>query len=251
MRTSPLFNADILIMSLNLPPLPKKEEKPQQQPMYLYDKDTFAQKFKEGQKIYGVPGAALTWGIDGVKGASTEIGKNGEEFTAKVLKEYASKVKGLYVFHSIMLPDGKGDTDHILVYGNTVIIIDSKRWKSVRKYGISANGHVLRGTVAFPEGKLKTYFAIQKWKQHLDKTTVQGIVCIAQEKVFVTRDRNWYRAPFRLVEIEKLEDLLNNMINNTQTPDNNYALLSFIACLTVKPRNLRSELIREDGLKRN
>jgi hypothetical protein len=237
-------------MSLNLPPLPSKEPKPEVQPSYLYNKETFAAKYKKGEKIYGVPGASLTWGIGGVQGASTEVGKDGEEFTAKVLKEYASQIEGLYVFHSIMLPDGKGDTDHIIVYGDKVIIIDSKRWKSVRKYGISASGHVLRGTVAFPEGKVKTYFAIQKWKQNLSKNSVQGIVCIAQEKVFVTRDRNWYRAPFRLVEIEKLTDLLDGMIDKNNKPEDNYGLLSFIGCLTVKPRNLRSELIREDGLKR-
>lgn len=237
-------------MSLNLPPLPKKE-KEVVKPTSLYDKDSFAKAYKEGKTIFGVPGASLTWGIDGVQGVSTEVGKDGEEATAKVLKEYAAAHKGVYIFHSIMLPESTGDTDHILVYGDNIIIIDSKRWKSVRKYGISASGHVLRGTVAFPEGRVKTLFSIQKWKKVLSKNTIQGIVCIAQDKIFVTRDRNWYRAPFRLVEIEKLVDQLDYMLKPSQTPPNdNFSILSFLACLTVKPRNLRSELIREDGLKR-
>jgi hypothetical protein len=236
-------------MSLNLPPLPKKE-KEIVKPKSLYNKDSFLEAYKKGLKIFGVPGAALTWGIDGVKGVSTEVGKDGEEATAKVLKEYADKHDGVFIFNSIMLPEASGDTDHILVYGDKVIIIDSKRWKSVRKYGVSASGHVLRGTVAFPEGRVKTLFAIQKWKKVLSKNTIQGIVCIAQEKVFVTRDRNWYRAPFRLVEIEKLEEQLDFMLKPSVKPEDNYALLSFLGCLTVKPRNLRSELIRENGLQR-
>jgi hypothetical protein len=238
-------------MSLNLPPLPKKE-KESVKPIPLYTKEKFDEEFKKGRIIYGVPGASLTWGIDGVKGISGEIGKSGEESTAKVLDEYAKNHKGVYVFHSIMLPESNGDTDHILVYKDKIIIIDSKRWKSVRKYGVSASGHVLRGTVAFPEGKVKTLFAIQKWKKVLTKSGVTGIVCIAQEKIFVVRDRNWYRAPFRLVEIEKLVEQLDYTLqhdpNNTQ--EDNYAVLSFLATMTVKPRNLRSEIIREDGLSR-
>jgi hypothetical protein len=238
-------------MSLNLPPLPKRD-KEIIKPTSLYSKESFAEEFKKGRIVYGVPGASLTWGIDGVKGMSGEIGKDGEESTAKVLDEYAKNHKGVYVFHSIMLPESTGDTDHILVYKDKIIIIDSKRWKSVRKYAVSASGHVLRGTVAFPEGKVKTLFAIQKWKKVLTKSSVTGIVCIAQEKVFVVRDRNWYRAPFRLVEIEKLVEQLDYTLqydSNSQQQDN-YAILSFLACLTVKPRNLRSELIREDGLSR-
>jgi hypothetical protein len=234
-------------MSLNLPKINKKEVK-LPTPVPLYDKETFAEAYKKGTKIFGVPGAALTWGIDGIKGISSEIGKTGEEATANVLKEYSEKHEGVYVFHSIMLPESTGDTDHIVVYGNNVIIIDSKRWKSVRKYGISASGHVLRGTVAFPEGKVKTLFSIQKWKKVLSKNTVQGIVCIAQEKIFVTRDRNWYRAPFRLVEIEKLEEQLDYLLKPSVKPEDNYAILSMLACSTVKARDLRSEVIRPNAL---
>jgi hypothetical protein len=239
-------------MSLNLPPLEPKPEKVAVKPTSLYNKDKFAEEYKQGKKVFGIPGASLTWGIDGVHGISSLIGKDGEESTAKVLDEYAKTHEGVYVFHSIMLPNSTGDTDHILVYKNNIIIIDSKRWKSVRKYGVSASGHVLRGTVAFPEGRVKTNYAINKWREVLNKNKVFGIVCIAQDKIFVTRDRNWYRAPFRLVEIEKLVEQLDYTLDiKTPTSEqDNYAILSFLACLTVKPRNLRSELIREQGLKR-
>ena len=237
-------------MSLNLPPVdkPKKEHS---KPKPLFNKETFSEAFKKGQKIFGYPGAALTWGINGVKGISSIIGINGEEQTAKVLEQYAKENDGVYVFHSLMWPQSNGDTDHVLVYKNNIVIIDSKRWKSVRKYSISASGFVMRGTVPFPEGKVKTLYAVNKWREALPNFKISAIVCIAQEKVFVQRDRNWYRAPFRLTEIDKLKEQLDYELKNVseEMPDN-YGLLQYLSHLTVKPRNLRSEFIREDGINR-
>lgn len=237
-------------MSLNLPPVNKKQTETVK-PKPLFNKEKFSEAFKKGKKVFGIPGAALTWGINGVKGMSSIIGINGEEQTAKALEEYAKKHEGVYVFHSLMWPQSNGDTDHVLVYKNNIIIIDSKRWKSVRKYSISASGFVMRGTVPFPEGKVKTLYAVNKWRDALPNFKISAIVCIAQEKIFVQKDRNWYRAPFRLVSIEKLEEQLDFELKNVspEIPDN-YALLQYLACLTVKPRNLRSEFIREDGINR-
>ena len=237
-------------MSLNLPPLGKPKQE-NVKPTSLFNKDKFAEAFKKGQKVFGHPGASLTWGINGIKGMSSVIGINGEEQTAKVLDEYANTHEGVYVFHSLMWPQSNGDTDHVLVYKNNVIIIDSKRWKSVRKYSISASGFVMRGTVPFPEGKVKTLYAVNRWKEALPNFKISAIVCIAQEKIFVQRDRNWYRAPFRLTEIDKLVDQLDYELKNVSSdiPDN-YGLLQYLARLTVKPRNLRSEFIREDGINR-
>lgn len=237
-------------MSLNLPPV-DKPQKEYAKPKPLFNKEKFAEAFKKGQKVFGYPGAALTWGINGIKGMSSVIGINGEEQTAKVLEQYSKEKEGVYVFHSLMWPQSNGDTDHVLVYKNNIIIIDSKRWKSVRKYSISSSGFVMRGTVPFPEGKVKTLYAVNKWREALPNFKISAIVCIAQEKVFVQRDRNWYRAPFRLTEIEKLKEQLDYELKSIDEniPDN-YALLQYLAHLTVKPRNLRSEFIREDGINR-
>lgn len=238
-------------MSLNLPPVPKKA-KEITRPQPLYTKETFYEEFKKGSKSFGVPGASLTWGINGIKGASSMIGINGENETAAMLNKIAEANKGVYVFNSLMWPNSNGDTDHVLVYKNRVIVIDSKRWKSVRKYGVSASGFVLRGTVAFPEGKVKMLHALNKWRSALPDFKVSGIVCIAQDKVFVTRDRNWYRAPYRLVEIEKLQEFLDADLNTEKHEEeaDNYGLLAYLASLVVKPRNLRSEIINPNGLDR-
>jgi hypothetical protein len=237
-------------MPLNLPPVNKSKNEEVQSPKPLYKEGEFDTLLKSGEVVFGTPGASLTWGINGVKGLSSVIGINGEEQTAKALKEYAEKNKGVYIFHSLMWPNSSGDTDHVLVYKNMIIVIDSKRWKSVRKYGISSNGFVLRGRTPFPEGKVRMLYALNRWREALKSVKVFGVVCIAQEKVFVTRDQNWYRAPYRLVEIEKLHEQLDFLIKKEDAAaGDNYALLKFLSKRVIKARNLRAELISEEALK--
>lgn len=174
------------------------------------------------------------------------MGKEGEQITAKVLKTLSEKHKRMFVFHSLSWPESNGDTDHIIIYGDTVFIIDSKRWKSSRKYSVTPSGTILRGTVAFPEGKVKIVNAMGTWRKKLSGMKVRGIVTIAQEKVFVSRDKNWYRAPFRLVETELLEEFLEEQFTKIdqkgfhKTPADT---LIKLGKLLVKPYNKQEEII--------
>lgn len=216
--------------------------------MYLTKEDVIAE-LRKGTRILGTPGASLTWGIDGddMK-PQLAFGIEGEKQTATILAELAEKTPGMFVFHSLSWPESNGDTDHIVVYKDLVIVIDSKRWKSTRKYGVTAKGEILRGTVAFDEGKVKIGYALSQWRDKLPgKPTVRGLVCIAQEKVFVTRDPNWYKAPFRLVEAERLEEQLLTMFekHKPKTSTTPASLLIYLGKTLVKARNKRDELIRQ------
>ena len=209
-------------------------------PDYLYESDQAVYKaLRTGSKVLGEPAAALSWGIDGNRMLpQLESGVEGEKQTAALLAEFATKHKGAFVFHSLSWPTSNGDTDHILVYKNLIIIIDSKRWKEKRKYSLSPKGEILRGTVGFEEGKVKIVAAIQTWKKKLPvNMKVLGVVCIAQEKVFVQRDRNWHAARFRLVESERLVEFLDDTIakqaKGSTTP---LSVLLTLGRLLVAPR---------------
>lgn len=223
-------------------------------PEYTYTtKEEVIAVLKKGDRILGTPGASLTWGIDGnTMLESLTFGKEGEKQTADILAAVAEKVPQMFVFHSLAWPESNGDTDHIVVFGDYVLVIDSKRWKSTRKYGVTAGGQILRGTVPFPEGKVKIGYALHSWRKRLPAgVRVQGVVCIAQEKVFVTRDQNWFKAPYRLVEAEKLEEfLLSTFQKNPIKTKTNVSLLTYLGLLLVKARDRRSELIRVGGERR-
>ena len=244
----------MLYMPLNLPERPAKPVEAQKRE-YLYTDPEIKRRLMAGEQIFGTPGAALTWGIEGMTGGVVAAGGEGEKQVAKTLADYASKTPKARIFHSVQWPGaGDGDTDHMLVLGNCVFIIDAKRWKGSRKYSVTPKGEVLRGTVAFPEGKVKMLFAMQAWKKVLPPgVKVFGVVCIAQEKVFVPYDQNWQKAPFKLVTDEKLEEFLTK-IAARQKPEMvekmNPRLLTEIARLVIKPRNRRAEVINLGAMGR-
>lgn len=223
-------------------------------PDYLYPSpNELKNLLLAGQKTFGEPAASLTWGIDGNRNkASLMPGIDGEKMTARTLDRYAKTHKGVYVFHSLSWPESNGDTDHILVYKDLVVIIDAKRWKAQRKYSLTDKGAIKRGTVRFAQGRVKIRYALNAWRKKIPKDVkVSGIVCIAQEKVFVTRDKNWYKAPFRLVEIDKLEEQLDYIIKNhkPKTDKTSGALLIYFGKLLVKPRNVLDELLNKEALE--
>lgn len=213
------------------------------------------QMIKSGRQIYGAPGASLTWGIEGSDGGDVTAGIEGEKKTANILSAWAEKHPTALVFHSIRWPGSEGDSDHIVLLGRTALIIDSKRWKSKRKYSVMANGSIKRGTVAFPEGNVKMIPAMRAWSEVLGKgVAVRGIVCISQDEVFVPYDENWRKAPFKLVTAEKLEEYLDNYVAKYLRKSDldcvDLATAALVMARLVKPRNRRAEVINLRAARR-
>lgn len=206
---------------------------------------------ENGTKVLGTPAASLTWGIDGNRAIpALTAGKEGEKQTAGLLNKLAEKYPTLFVFHSLSWPESAGDTDHICVYGDLIIVIDSKRWKGSRKYSVTQSGSILRGTVPFPSGRVHIGSALQVWRRKFPNNKVLGVVTIAQEKVYVVRDKNWYKAPYRLVEYEKLEEFLEETFTKHKTDKVNGNTLVKLGLLLVKARDRISEIVRVGGEER-
>lgn len=239
-------------MALNIKPLTqidRDEESEIQVREYLYSRADSIKRLKSGERVFGVPGASLTWGIGGSVTNEVTAGGEGEKQVAKILDAYAEKNPGVFVFHSSQWPGSKGDTDHIIVCGKLMIIIDAKRWKGKRKYSVTPKGAVLRGTVPFPEGKVKMMPAMAAWRKELGAgTKVMGVVCIAQEEVFVPYDKNWHSAPYRLVTAERMEEYLDRLLAKSkpaqEKPD--AKVLLNITTKVIKPRDRRREIIKVD-----
>lgn len=244
-------------MALNLPPLitssSANDDKPKRE--LLYTPIEAKRIIKTNTQVFGTPGASLTWGIEGSDGGQVTAGGEGEKQVAKELDKIVAKYPNVKVFHSVEWPGSVGDTDHMMIIGNTVLIIDAKRWKAKRKYSVTPKGEILRGTVAFPEGKVKMMPAMKAWRAELGKKArVLGMVCIAQEEVFVPYDQNWAKAPYRLVTAEKFEEFIDKFIAK-QKPEHlnaeNDDILLTIATRVIKARNRRRELINLDAMKRS
>lgn len=185
---------------------------------------------KKGRRYFGSSGASLTqqafnpaWADKGINPTLAKIGLEGERDTTTVLKRWMKDKPGAVLVDSVHIKGfGKeeldeetgmiegGDTDHVIIIGSEVILIDTKRWKSKKNYSVGDKGEALRMNKPFPGGNLHMRQALHLWLNYLDEdASVTGIVCINAEEVTVFRNRNWYTQSYRLVELARLEELLN------------------------------------------
>ena len=88
----------------------------------------------------------------------------------------------------------------------------------------------------------------RRWRSNLGLELLQEVASGIGPKVFVVRDKNWYRAPYSLVESEKLEEYLKDLFAKNSSADKvSSKLLITLGLLLVKARNRASELIRVGG----
>lgn len=232
--------------------------------------DKVLASLKKGRRYFGSSGAGLTHqtlnknyfekkkNADGdklvINPTLAKVGLEGERKTTLVLKEWMKDKPNVVLLDSIHIKgygyeevvneetgqvDG-GDTDHVLVIGNIVVMIDSKNWKGNRAYTITENAQIMRSGNVFHSSNPKTRQAAGILRSYLSSHNPQitSIISISSDKVFVKRDGNWWRAHFRLVSIEYLPDFLDLMWSNL--PDNtkdfiNVGLISDLVVSCIKP----------------
>lgn len=228
--------------------------------------DIIEKMLNKGRRYFGSSGASLTHQISnpiyegkGIDAGLARAGLEGEHKTSKLLLKWMKDKPNVILVDSVHLKNyGEeifdedtgvfegGDTDHVLIIGNLVVIIDSKNWKGKRRYNINDDGEVIRSNKAFPGGKVNTVRASKLWAEALKahRITVSSIVNISSDKVMVTRDKNWWRQSFRLVTLETLEDFLDNVWDKLpeQNKENiNVNLVASIASNALKPYDIYKE----------
>jgi len=87
---------------------------------------------------------------------AAEAGAKGEARTAEVLGQLAARRGGPTVLHdlAIPIPGFTANIDHALVYGNRVLLIDSKWWRPGFYWTMA--GHTYRGTQRFEAAEKQT-----------------------------------------------------------------------------------------------
>lgn len=228
--------------------------------------DIIEKMINGGRRYFGSSGASLTHQISnpvyqdkGIDSGLARAGLEGEHRTSRLLLNWMKDKPNVILVDSVHLKNyGEetlneetgtlegGDTDHVLIIGNFVIIIDSKNWKSKKRYSINDKGEVIRGNSTFPGGKISTVRASKLWAEALKphRATISSVVNISAEKVAVTRDRNWWKQPYRLVTMELLEEFLDNVWEKLpeQAKDTvNVNLVSSVVANTIKPYDVFKE----------
>lgn len=232
-----------------------------------------AEMLKKGRRYFGSSAASLShqafnpeYADKGINPTLAKIGLEGERDTTTVLKRWIKDKPGAVLVDSVHIRgwgeeevdpetgiiDG-GDTDHVLLIGSEVILIDTKRWKKKSNYSVGDNGQALRANKEFPGGNLHMTQAIHLWLDYLhEDASITGIVVINSEDTVVFRNRNWYTKPYRLVEIGRFIELLDEkwkMISDYDKTHINSTLVSQVVVGAVKPYDPYTRVFHEGALK--
>lgn len=229
--------------------------------------DVISKILEKGKRHFGSAGASLTHQISdpkykdaGINPELAKVGLQGEKKTDKFLKEWLKDKPQAVLIDSVHVRGyGKeevdeetgalegGDTDHILVVGNNLILIDSKNWKGKRSYSISAKGEIMRSKKVFKGGKVNTVAAKFLWLKYLKDyniRTVHPIIAITSEKVFVVRDNVWWKSQFHVLPLDDLEMFLNAIwkkIDGESINEIDANLITAISINAIRPYNIVHE----------
>lgn len=227
----------------------------------------------DGRRYFGSAGASLTQHANNLdyqtefSRSHVRAGLEAERDTSRRIREWMTGKPNAVLADSVhIVGAGKevvdeetglregGDTDHVLILGNTVVIIDTKCWKSRRKYTVTSKGTVQRSGRSFPGGsRLHAGQARFLWQKYLVKPArVISLVCINADKVFVPFDANWRKQPFRLITIERLTETLDWFYSklsehDKQTINTDLVAQTIVCC--VKPYDAYQRVFNKEALR--
>lgn len=235
-----------------------------------------AEQLKKGRRYFGSSGASMTHQFsspeyENIEGLKKEVAKDmleGERDTTTFLKRWMKDKPNAVLIDSVSVPDWDeepeldeefgifdgADTDHVLLIGSEVLLIDTKRWKKKKTYTLDDDGTVLMTNKPFAGGKILLKDSIYSWLDYLDEdASLTGIVCINTEEATVIRNKNWYTTEsFRLVELDRFEELLDEKWKMTEDEEKehiNTTLAAQIIVRCIKPFDVYSKVFKMETLR--
>lgn len=196
---------------------------------------------KDGRRYFGRAGVSLENQLNDPKYKKLEneefklnpkiikLGISGEQSTSKILRNWMKDKNDVVLLDSISLPNNNldpeeddegqldlGDSDHVLIIGNKLIVLDSKNWKSKTSYKIDDDGQIKRGNKSFKGNRPRIQGMKHIWLKYYEKYDIDDVemfVVIPSPDPFILRDRNWWRFGFKLVNQETLVYFLDKLYN--------------------------------------
>lgn len=223
-----------------------------------------------GRRVFGSSGASLTHQVSdpdyqniGIDSNLAQVGLDGEHKTSKIMRDWIKDKPNVVIVDSVHIKgagkeevdeetgalDG-GDTDHVVIVGNYIILVDSKNWKGKKRYNVTEKGTVTRMNKSFSGGQVHTMKSVMLWQRYLAqfRPTFNAIICITSDDITIVRDRNWWKQSFKLVSKEELVDLLDKFyerIPQEQKEKINTNLVSDVVIQAIKPYNVVKEKLGE------
>lgn len=215
-----------------------------------------ARTLSEGRRYFGSSGAFMShvasdeeYNLEGLNAAYASECLRAERDTTRALKKWVEDKPNAVVIDSVLTPGqtlGPGvdseagiplatDTDHIVLLGNEVILIDTKAWKKKKTYSLDSDGLALMTRKQFAESELFMSSALDLWLDYLSEDALlTGLVVVQQEESSVIRNENWFKASYRLVEKPRFIELLDEKYSLVSDADKECINSSLVSQLIVR-----------------
>ncbi|MFC4225416.1 nuclease-related domain-containing protein [Lysinibacter cavernae] len=105
-------------------------------------------------QVLGAAGRSLVDAKWAKNSKVAEIGRKAEEHTGRTLIELAQTGPTILNDLRIPIPGFQANIDHVVVFGNQILLIDTKYWRTSFYWTVA--GRTRRGLQLFPEGDKKT-----------------------------------------------------------------------------------------------
>lgn len=234
------------------------------------------------RRRFGVSGSFMTHqiGMNEYKEKKVSPAKAKEWFaaenvTSKAIMDWMKDKENVVLIDSAWVPDGDPepesveedqgvitgvDTDHILIIGDEVLLIDTACWPKKKSYSISEDGLSLMTKKEFPYSDVYMEKGIFKWYEYLhESASVRSYVCVRaagvseeESGINVIRDRNWFtQVHYRLIQDSRFIEELDKRYAEAEDENTGHINTTLVAqCVVrcVKPYDERSKVITPKGL---
>jgi hypothetical protein len=137
-------------------------------------------------------------------------GQYGESVIGSMLNILALEKNELYVFHSVANANGKiGETDHVVLYHNKIILIETKTYNNFKVFKINKQGELKGRKIDQPKSlrKLDNNNLIEKvdlYSQMFPDYSVHAITAITRAGIETYSENGKYK-------VASLDNLLTNI----------------------------------------
>lgn len=156
---------------------------------------------------------------------SSDLGGLNEINTALKLNALINIYDDLYVFHSVNMKNADGETDHILVFRDKIILLETKTHSGHHSFRVSANGTLYgyKGKRSYRIDDNKLNSKMKSISLRFPEYQVEGIIVISQHKVGTRSAHHAYN----VVSLDTFEPTLQERLASDITPNNKVVVKYF------------------------
>lgn len=185
-------------------------------------------------KIFGSPGAGTTSSSE--QNVNNFKGSFGEAIIGNILNLIAIETPGLYVCHSIGMPDGRqGETDHVLIYRDKVILVETKAFSGYTAYSVNKEGCLKASKGNTRKIRINDNHAFEKvayYQKFFTNRKVQAVLAVTRDQIKTYSENSTYR----VASLDNIMSVIREEIGEAEPiKEPAWPAIKFFASLCISP----------------